>query len=313
MKTKPIIKRIALTLLGLALVFFLLEAPEYPLSEKGQLVAYRGGGQLLDYSSFDHKGCTANQIVQSPNAHIENTLQSIDAAIEVGFDAIHLNIHHTTDGGFAVFHDWTLDCATNGQGVTKKRHLEYLKSLDAGYGYTYDGGKSFPWRGKGYHISSLDEIVRRYPDLELWLNLKTADRTSVDSLLKYKGSLPEKQRSRFFHFAADKNLHLYLPDGARRTALSMESGKRCIKDYLIYGWSRFFPESCANTKVVVPPSMAKYLWGWPEQFAARAQQHGSRVYLWVKHQKFKPEYDLLDKGVGLIIGDIDGVRRRGRH
>lgn len=305
MKTK-----LAVAVLTLGLAFFVLKSPEYELSESGQLAAYRGGGQLLDYATFNHQGCIANQIVKSPNTHIENTLQSMDAAVKARFSAIHLNIHRTVDGKFAVFHDWTLDCATNGSGVTKKRDMKYLKSLDAGYGYTFDGGKTFPWRGKGYRIASLDEVVERYPHIELWLNMKTGDRKSVAALLAYKKSLPVHQRSRFFHFSANKNLPLYAPNGAKRSALSMESGKKCILDYILYGWSRFYPESCSNTKVVFPPSVTKYLWGWPEQFASRTQIHGSQAYLWVKHKKFNAEYDFVDKGVGLIIGDVAGVNSR---
>ena len=32
---------------------------------------------------------------------------------------IEIDVHPTTDGQFAVFHDWTLDCRTNGAGVTR--------------------------------------------------------------------------------------------------------------------------------------------------------------------------------------------------
>lgn len=304
MKTKLIVIGLAL-----GLVFLAVKAPEYELSEKGKLVAYRGGGQLLDYATFDHgDDCTAKQIKSSPNLHIENSLRSIDAALAAGFDAIHLNIHRTADGKFAVFHDWTLDCATDGEGVTSEKKLDYLQSLDAGYGYTFDGGETFPWRGKGYRIPSLREVVARYAELELWLNLKTADEASVKALLDYKRSLPSERKGNFFHFAADRNLPFYEPRGKRRTALSIESDKQCIKDYLLYGWSRFFPESCANTNIIVPPKFVNYLWGWPDQFTARAQKSGSRVYLWSKHRKLQPASNLLDKGVGVITGDIAGVK-----
>ncbi|WP_250459542.1 glycerophosphodiester phosphodiesterase family protein [Microbulbifer litoralis] len=290
----------------MAILFLALTAPGYESAEKGRLVAYRGGGQLLDYATFDHR-CIASQILETPNRHIENTLQSIDASVAAGFDAIHLNLHHTADGKFAVFHDWTLDCATDGKGVTSEQTLDQLQSLDAGYGYTFDDGESFPWRGKGYRIPSLDEVVTRYPRLEIWLNLKTADAKTVKALLDYKRSLPPGQRNNFFHFAADENLPLYEHRGSRRTALSMASDKRCIRDYLLYGWSRFFPKACANTNIVVPPKFAGYLWGWPQQFAARAQRHGSRVYLWSKHRKLQPESNLLDSGIGIITGDIAGA------
>ena len=34
------------------------------------------------------------------------------AAFAAGADIVELDIHPTTDGQFAVFHDWTLDCRT---------------------------------------------------------------------------------------------------------------------------------------------------------------------------------------------------------
>ena len=297
-------RKFTIVALCLGLTFLLVKAPAYHLSERGKLVAYRGGGQLLDHANLGDNGCGARHLLPSANQFIENTLPSIDAAVQAGASAVHLNIHHTADGHFAVFHDWTLDCATNGSGVTSEQDLDYLQSLDAGYGYTSDG-TTFPWRGRGLQIPSLRQVVERYPDTELWFNLKTADTDSVKALLTFERGFPGRH---FFHFAADKNLSFY-NSGAVPTALSIESSKRCFKDYMLYGWSRFFPQSCANTKIVVPPKYARYLWGWPEQFAARAQHHGSSVYLWIKHRPFEPGYNFLDKGVGLIIGDFAGVRR----
>jgi glycerophosphoryl diester phosphodiesterase len=68
------------------------------------------------------------------------------AAFNAGADVVEIDVHPTNDGHFAVIHDWTLDCRTNGRGVTRKHSLAELKTLDAGYGYTADGGKTFPFR-----------------------------------------------------------------------------------------------------------------------------------------------------------------------
>ena len=48
-------------------------------------------------------------------------------------------------------------------------------------------------------------------------------------------------------------------------------------------------------------------WGYPEKFVARAQRHGSSVYLWIKHAPIGdvPE---LPHGVGLVTGDVSGAR-----
>jgi hypothetical protein len=72
-------------------------------------------------------------------------------------------VHPTADGHFVVFHDWTLECRTDGYGVTRQHTLTELKALDAGYGYTADGGKTFPIRGKGVGlIPSLDEVFAAF-------------------------------------------------------------------------------------------------------------------------------------------------------
>jgi glycerophosphoryl diester phosphodiesterase len=66
-----------------------------------------------------------------------------------GFICWRWNVHPTTDGQFAVFHDWTLDCRTDGHGITREHSIADLKKLDIGYGYTTDGGRRYPFRGSG--------------------------------------------------------------------------------------------------------------------------------------------------------------------
>ena len=86
------------------------------------------------------------------------------AGFAAGADIVELDVHPTTDGEFAVFHDWTLDCRTDGQGVTREHSMAYLKKLDIGHGYTADGGKTFPFRGKGIGLMpTLAEVLEAFP------------------------------------------------------------------------------------------------------------------------------------------------------
>ncbi len=55
------------------------------------------------------------------HGYLENTIASMQASFEAGADIVELDVHPTTDGRFAVFHDWTLDCRTDGHGVTRER------------------------------------------------------------------------------------------------------------------------------------------------------------------------------------------------
>jgi len=85
-----------------------------------------------------------------------------------------------------VFHDWMLDCRTESKGVTREHSLAALKKLDIGYGYTADGGKSFPFRGKGVGLMpSLDEVLETFPNRRFLINIKSNDASEGTSLLRH--------------------------------------------------------------------------------------------------------------------------------
>ncbi len=58
---------------------------------------------------------------------------------------VEIDVAPTKDGKMVLFHDWTVDCRTNGKGETRDLTLAELKALDIGYGYTADGGKTYPF------------------------------------------------------------------------------------------------------------------------------------------------------------------------
>lgn len=59
----------------------------------------------------------------------ENTLESIQKALDLGVDAIELDVHSCKTGELVVIHDFTLDRTTNGEGEVAGKTLEELKSL----------------------------------------------------------------------------------------------------------------------------------------------------------------------------------------
>ncbi|MDR5589216.1 glycerophosphodiester phosphodiesterase [Christiangramia sp. SM2212] len=63
-------------------------------------------------------------------AHVaENTLESIQKALEIGVDMIEIDVHKCASGELWVIHDFTLDRTTNGSGEIAKRTAEELKKL----------------------------------------------------------------------------------------------------------------------------------------------------------------------------------------
>lgn len=69
------------------------------------------------------------------------------------------DIHMTSDGVLVLSHDDTVDRCTNGTGAIKDMTLSDIKALDAGYWFTPDEGQTYPCRGKGFRIPTLDEAL----------------------------------------------------------------------------------------------------------------------------------------------------------
>ena len=63
-------------------------------------------------------------------AHVaENTLESINKALDYQVDMIEIDVHKCLSGELWVIHDFTLDRTTNGSGEIAKRNAEVLREL----------------------------------------------------------------------------------------------------------------------------------------------------------------------------------------
>lgn len=80
----------------------------------------------------------------------ENTLPAFKIALELGADGFELDTQLTSDGHVVVYHDRTVDRATNGHGKLSKLPLAELRKLDA--------GSSFSEKFRGEKIPTLDEV-----------------------------------------------------------------------------------------------------------------------------------------------------------
>lgn len=244
------------------------------------LLAHRGIAQRFDERDLRNDTCTAQRLLPSGHELLENTLPSIRASFEAGADLVEIDVHPTTDGQFAVFHDWTLECRTEGRGETRSHSMAQLKRLDVGYGYTADGGKTFPFRGRGVGMMpSLDDVLAAFPDRRLVINVKSRDASEGAKLAQALEKLPPARRSLLVVYGGDEpvaELRRRLPEV--RTA-SRATLKSCLLRYLALGWSGHVPESCSRSMVLVPVNMTALVWGWPHRFQQRLQAAGSEMFV----------------------------------
>jgi glycerophosphoryl diester phosphodiesterase len=244
------------------------------------LLAHRGVHQTFERGGLNAESCTAAMILPPTHALMENTLPSMEAAFNDGADIVEFDIHATTDGHFAVLHDWKLDCRTNGTGVTREHSLTELKALDVGYGYTADGGKTYPLRGKGVGpMPALDEVLARFPDKRLLINVNSNDPAEGDLLAAKLAALPAEQRARLPVYGGERpmqSLQAKLPD---TPVMSPNSLKRCLIRYIALGWTGYMPQDCRNSVILVPINIAPWIWGYPHKLVSRMQAAGSQLYI----------------------------------
>jgi glycerophosphoryl diester phosphodiesterase len=94
----------------------------------------------------------------------ENTLTAFRRSFELGVDVLELDIHASKDGELVVIHDRSVDRTTDGKGLVAEKNFAELEKLDAGYNWTNDGGKTFPFRGQGVKIPTLREVFEEFPN-----------------------------------------------------------------------------------------------------------------------------------------------------
>ncbi|CAN7683894.1 glycerophosphodiester phosphodiesterase family protein [Rhizobium sp. LjRoot98] len=243
------------------------------------LLAHRGIAQQFDPTGVGNDTCTASRMLPPAHDYLENTIASMRAGFAAGADIVEADIHPTTDGQFAVFHDWTLDCRTQGKGVTRDHSMAELKALDIGYGYTADGGKTFPLRGKGIGLMpSLDEVLSSFPDKQFLINIKSNDPEEGKKLAAVLSALPADRRQTLMVYGGDRPVAALRAALADIRAMSRSSLKTCLLRYFATGWTGIVPDACRNSIVLVPINIAPWLWGWPDRFLDRMEGAGSRVF-----------------------------------
>lgn len=247
---------------------------------KPVLLAHRGMAQRFDERELKNDTCTAARMLPPTHDYLENTIRSMRAGFAAGADIVEIDVHPTTDGEFAVFHDWTLDCRTDGRGVTREHAMAELKLRDIGYGYTADGGKSFPFRGKGIgQMPTLSETLATFSKRRLLINVKSRDRSEGEKLAAVLNALPAEQRRLIMVYGGDEPMEAIrrLVPGVR--TISRAAIKSCLVSYIGYGWSGIVPQACASAIVLVPINFAPWLWGWPDRFLNRMEAANSAVFV----------------------------------
>ena len=86
---------------------------------------------------------------------------------------LELDVHLASDGELVVIHDDTVDRTTDGAGDVAGLSSVELAALDAAYDWSPGReGQTFPYRGRGYGVPRLVEVLDDHPDAPLVIEIK---------------------------------------------------------------------------------------------------------------------------------------------
>jgi len=105
----------------------------------------------------------------------ENTLAAFDSGRACGVDGFELDVRLSRDGEVVVIHDAEVGRTTDGLARVSALTADELRRFDAGFRFTGVDGSA--WRGRGVRIPLLRDVLARFPDQLLIIELKGGDPT----------------------------------------------------------------------------------------------------------------------------------------
>ncbi|MBN8656067.1 MAG: glycerophosphodiester phosphodiesterase [Anaerolineae bacterium] len=203
MKLKPW-QIIALLFIAVLAVIRLLSkpAPEHPYytadSNRPLVIAHQGGDGLWP----------------------GNTMFAFQNAADLGADVLEMDLHITSDGILVLMHDETVDRTTDGKGEIEAMTLDELKQLDAGHDWSSDEGASFPFRGQGITVPTLEEVFAAFPEYRMTIEIKKTNTSMAkpfcDLIREY--NIQDKVLVASFHDERLKEFRTECPEVATSSA-----------------------------------------------------------------------------------------------
>ena len=240
------------------------------------LIAHRGVAQPFDRATAGP--CPARNIAGTDHLFIENTLFSMQNAIAFGARGLALDVHASADGQAMIFRDSDLACRTNGTGRVGDHPSAYLRALDVGYGYSPDGGTTFPLRGRGVGgMPIVEEVLQAFPIETLIFTL--SEPRDADALVAAFGRAGVAIGDRIGFAGSPAALARLRQLTRAGWILDPEASDACLSGYRAWGWLGIVPQGCRGTTVVVPRRGEWTLWGWPYRFLNRLSGAGARLFI----------------------------------
>jgi glycerophosphoryl diester phosphodiesterase len=115
----------------------------------------------------------------------ENTIYAFEQALQIGSDGLEIDVQVTKDEIVVLYHPHDLSVLTNGSGPVSAMSYKKIYMLDAAYNFDPSGDKLYPERGNGHRIPTLSQVLEKFPDIEIIVDLKSVPTKSlIDAVIR---------------------------------------------------------------------------------------------------------------------------------
>jgi len=143
-----------------------------------------------------------------------DTMYAYENAVKIGADVLEMDAHITKDGQIVLMHDEKVDRTTDGTGLIEDLTLNQLKQLDAAYQWSNDDGRTFPYRGQGIQVPTLNELFQKFPQMRYVIEIKLTqnpiDKPLCDLIRNH--NMQDKVVIASFHDVAMQNFRKTCPE-----------------------------------------------------------------------------------------------------
>eukprot|EP00698_Gefionella_okellyi_P019351 TRINITY_DN5918_c0_g1_i1.p1 TRINITY_DN5918_c0_g1~~TRINITY_DN5918_c0_g1_i1.p1 ORF type:complete len:289 (-),score=60.63 TRINITY_DN5918_c0_g1_i1:49-915(-) len=96
-----------------------------------------------------------------------NTLYGLRKSLaEAQPDMVEIDVQMTADGRLVAMHDPDVSQTTNGEGNVGEIAFDQLRSFDAAFTFTPDNGQTYPLRGEGIQVPTVQELLQELRQLK---------------------------------------------------------------------------------------------------------------------------------------------------
>jgi glycerophosphoryl diester phosphodiesterase len=227
----------------------------------------------------------------------ENTMPAVDHGLALGADGLEIDVQLSADGVAVLIHDRTLDRTTDRTGPVNALTAAALARVDAGFHFTRDG--TFPFRGQGIGVPTLDAVLARHRDTRVIIEMKGAEpelARTVGAAIKRAAAVDRTCVGSFYQPSID-TLRAEHPEIV--TSASQREARWALhRSWVRWPWTRRrayaafqVPEFAGRMRVVSP------------NFVRHVHREGHAIQVWVVNDR-ADVHRLLDWGVDGIISDV---------